>query len=74
MLRTGLIPDSINDEIYRKTTLHCDIVSYGFMFNSGRWWGSSIKGLNTRIKGEHKVRNIDNGRNIAWLMEIQLID
>ena len=33
-LWTGLIPDSINDEICWKTTLHCDIASYGFMFNN----------------------------------------
>ena len=27
-----------------------------FMVYSMGWWGSRIKGLNTRIKGEHKVK------------------
>ena len=33
-----------------------------------------MKGLNTRIKSEHKVRNMDNGRSVAWLIGTWLID
>ena len=36
------------------------ISKFRFVFNSGGWWGSRMKGLNARMKGEHKVKKWDH--------------
>ena len=59
---------------YRKTTLWIGIGRNNFMVNSMGCWGLSMKGLSTRIKGEHKVGNMYNGSNVAWLIGTWLID
>ena len=47
------------------------------MVNSGAWTGSRIKGLNSRIKGEHKVKEgnigIHNAGLIDWLIETRMV-
>ena len=47
------------------------------MVNSGAWTGSRIKGLNSRIKGEHKVKEgnigIHNADLIDWLIETRMV-
>ena len=35
------------------------------MVNSKGWWGMSMKELNMRIKGEHKVGNMYSVRSVA---------
>ena len=48
------------------------------MVNSGAWTGSRIKGLNSRIKGEHKVKEgnigIHNADLIDWLIETRIVE
>ena len=44
-----------------KTTLQEGLGRINFMVNSGAWTGSRIKGLNSRIKGEHKVKEETSG-------------
>ena len=52
-----------------KTTLQEGLGRINFMVNSGAWTGSRIKGLNSRIKGEHKVKEGNIGINNAGLID-----
>ena len=58
-----------SDMGYRKTTLWIGIWRNNLMVNSLGCWGSSMKGLSTRLKGELKVRKVYNGRSVAWLID-----
>ena len=58
----------------RKTTLCLSVGRNNFMVNSRGCWGWSMKGLSTRITGEHKMRNVATGEmlldwwKLSWLI------
>ena len=43
-----------------------------FVFNSGGWWGFRMKGLNTRMKGEHKGKERRASRGMSGIDGLKL--